>query len=58
MTDFLGGGVTYQVNPAGLDITDFNPSTDRLDFGEISVHGLILGSLPDGMAAIVNPWGD
>ena len=29
-----------------------------LDFGDISVHGLILGSLPDGTAAIVNPWGD
>ena len=58
MSDFFGGGVTYQVNPAGSDITDFNLTTDRLDFGEISVHGLILGSLPDGTAAIVNPWAD
>ena len=47
MSDFFGGGVTYQVNPAGSDITDFNLTTDRLDFGEISVHGLILGSLPE-----------
>ncbi|MDA7491226.1 glycosyl hydrolase family 18 protein [Synechococcus sp. AH-707-M23] len=58
MTDSFNSGVTYQVNPAGSDITDFNLTTDRLDFGEISVHGLILGSLPDGTAAIVNPWGD
>ena len=58
MTDSFTSGVTYQVNPAGSDITDFNPTTDRLDFGEISVHGLILGALPDGTAAIVNPWGD
>ena len=58
MTDSLIGGVTYQANPAGSDITVFNPTTDRLDFGEISVHGLILGALPDGTAGIVNPWGD
>ena len=58
MTDSFIGGVTYQANPAGSDITDFNPTKDRLDFGEISVHGLILGALPDGTAGIVNPWGD
>ena len=58
MTDSFIGGMTYQANPAGSDITDFNPTTDRLDFGEISVHGLILGALPDGTAGIVNPWGD
>ena len=58
MTDSFNSGVTYQVNPAGSDITDFDPIIDRLDFGEISVHGLILGSLPDGTAAIVNPWAD
>ena len=58
MTDSFNRGVTYQVNPAGSDITAFDPSTDRLDFGEISVHGLILGALPDGTAAIVNPWAD
>ena len=58
MTDSFTSGVTYQVNPAGPDITDFNPTKDRLDFGEISVHGLILGALPDGTAGIVNPWSD
>ena len=58
MTDAFNSGVTYQVNPAGSDITEFDPTRDRLDFGEISVHGLILGSLSDGTAAIVNPWAD
>ena len=58
MTDSFNSGVTYQINPAGSDITDFNLTTDRLDFGEISVHGLILGALADGTAAIVNPWAD
>ena len=58
MTNALIAGVTYQVNPAGSDITGFNPSSDQLEFGQISVHGLILGTLPDGTAAIVNPWGD
>ena len=58
MTTLLDGGVTYQVNPAGFDITGFDPTSDRLDFGDISVHGLILGTLSDGTAAIVNPWAD
>ena len=58
MSDFFGGGTTYQANPAGSDITDFDLARDRLDFDEISVHGLILGALPDGTAAMVNPWAD
>ena len=58
MTNSFIGGEVYQVNPAGPDITAFNPASDRLDFGQISVHGLILGTLPDGTAAIVNPWAD
>mgnify|MGYP001626631409 CR=1 FL=1 len=45
MTNALIGGVTYQVNPAGSDITSFNPSSDQLEFGQISVHGLILGAI-------------
>ena len=56
MTDSFANGVSYQVNPAGSDIADFNPTTDRLDFGEISVHGLILGALPDGTAAPKQAW--
>ena len=58
MTNSFSGGINYQVNTAGSDITNFDLTADRLDFGEISVHGLILGTLLDGTAAIVNPWAD
>ena len=56
MIDFIGGGKIVAANPSGLDIVNFDSRRDSLDFGDISVHGLILGSLPDGTAAIVNPW--
>ena len=49
-------GRVFTINPAGADIVDFNPATDRLDFGDISVHNLILGKLETGEVAIVNPW--
>jgi len=52
----LSGGLDYAVNPSGPDIIDFDPARDRLDFGDTSVHGLILGKLADGSAVIVNPW--
>lgn len=51
------GGTTFKVNPSGADIVNFDPTRDLLDFGDISVHGLILGKLDDGSAIIVNPWG-
>ncbi|WP_254427960.1 glycosyl hydrolase family 18 protein [Synechococcus sp. WH 8101] len=54
----LPGGRVVSVNPSGSDLLGFDPSRDRLDFGEISVHGLILGKLADGSAVIVNPWQD
>ena len=54
----LSGGTDYSVNPSAADIVGFDPSRDRLDFGDISVHGLILGKLQDGSAVIVNPWQD
>ncbi len=38
------------------DITNFNPEVDQLDFGQISVHSLILGQDSDGTATIVYPW--
>ena len=50
------GGQVFAVNPAAADIVGFNPATDRLDFGEVSVHNLIVGKLPSGEVAIVNPW--
>ena len=29
---------------------------DRLDFGDVSVHNLIVGKLSSGEVAFVNPW--
>ena len=52
----LSGGSIFQVNPSSADITGFDPARDVLDFGDTSVHGLILGKLPDGTAILVNPW--
>ncbi|MAI70290.1 MAG: hypothetical protein CMM01_05195 [Rhodopirellula sp.] len=49
-------GNVFPVNPAAADIMNFNPDEDRLDFGDISVHNLILGKLESGEVAIVNPW--
>lgn len=51
-----GIGRVFVVNPAGPDIVGFDPAVDRLDFGEVSVHNLIVGKLPTGEVAIVNPW--
>ena len=49
-------GNVFPVNPAAADIINFNPNEDRLDFGDISVHNLILGKLESGEVAVVNPW--
>ena len=56
MVSFDGGGVTYAVTSSGPDLQGFDPRKDVLDFGDVSVHGLILGTLSDGTAAIVNTW--
>ena len=52
---FVGGGVDHAVGTSGV-IQGFDPDHDRLDFRDISVHGIILGKLEDGSAVIVNPW--
>lgn len=49
-------GQVFRVNPADPDILDFDPAKDQLDFGDLSVHGLIVGKLPSNEIAIVNPW--
>lgn len=51
-----GIGRVFAVNTAGPDIVGFDPAVDRLDFGAVSVHNLIVGKLPSGEVAIVNPW--
>ena len=45
-----------KVGDFNQDITNFNAETDQLDFGNISVHSLILGQEVDGTATIVYPW--
>jgi hypothetical protein len=56
-TPFVGGGTVHAVNSSGADIEGFDPATDQLDFGSISVHGLILTETADGEAALRNVWG-
>ena len=49
----------FDINLTGgvVTISDFNPSRgDQLNFGDISVHGLILGQQADGTAIITSPW--
>lgn len=51
-----GEGRVFVVNPAEADIVSFNSAVDQLDFGEISVHNLIVGKTEAGEVAIINPW--
>jgi hypothetical protein len=46
----------FLVNPAAADIVGFDPSRDRLDFADVSVHNLIIAKTESGEVAIVNPW--
>ena len=49
----------FDINLTGgvVTISDFDPLRgDQLNFGDISVHGLILGQLADGTAIITSPW--
>ncbi|MEX1077273.1 MAG: glycosyl hydrolase family 18 protein, partial [Pirellulales bacterium] len=49
-------GRVFAVNPAAADIVGFGPAVDRLDFGDVSVHNLIVSKLASGEVATVNPW--
>jgi len=49
-------GRVFLVNPAADDIVGFDPSRDRLDFGNVSVHNMIIAKTETGEVAIVNPW--
>jgi len=51
------GGVIWAADFGADDIIGFNPATDEIDFGDASVHGLILTMTPDGEPVIDNPWG-
>jgi len=50
------GGNKYRTDVNADDIVGFDPARDELDFGGISVHGLILTKTPAGEIAIDSPW--
>lgn len=52
------GGVAWRADVNADDITGFDPAHDALDFGDTSVHGLILTKTPAGEVAIDSPWSD
>ncbi|WP_299473499.1 hypothetical protein [uncultured Roseibium sp.] len=51
------GGVKWAADFGADDIVGFNPAADEIDFGNASVHGLILTMTPNGEPVIDNPWG-
>lgn len=50
------GGNKYRTDVNADDIVGFDPTRDELDFGGISVHGLILTKTPAGEIAVDSPW--
>ena len=50
------GGVKYLADVNADDIVGFDPARDQFDFGNNSVHGLILTKTPAGEVAIDFPW--
>jgi hypothetical protein len=49
------GGSLFNVSTSGVDIVGFDPATDRLNLGEVSVHVFIPIDTPDGLG-FMNPW--
>jgi len=52
----VGTGTVHAVDPGSPDIIGFDPATDTIDFGAVSVHNTILGKTASGEVAIVNVW--
>ncbi|WP_282610502.1 1,4-beta-glucanase [Pelagibius sp. Alg239-R121] len=50
------GGVKYVADVNADDILNFDPAKDQFDFGNNSVHGMILTKTPAGEVAIDFPW--
>ena len=46
----------FAIGDFSQDIRGFDASNDKLDFGSVSVHSLILGQDENGFATIVFPW--
>lgn len=52
------GGTAWRADVNADDIIGFDPAHDALDFGDTSVHGLVLTRTPAGEVAIDSPWSD
>ena len=52
------GGVKYQADYSADDIVNFDVARDELDFGDTSVHSMIVNKTPQGELIIDNPWWD
>ncbi|WP_421723385.1 hypothetical protein [Bauldia sp.] len=50
------GGVIYRADYFADDIVGFDPAVDRIDFGDTSVHNMIITKAPTGELIIDNPW--
>lgn len=48
-------GTVYHVTTAGPDIVGFDPTRDKLDLGDVSVHNFIVVDTADGVG-FRNPW--
>lgn len=46
------------LDPTHVDISDFDPVRDRLNFGQASSHGLVLAKTASGEPAVLNLWAD
>ena len=52
----VNGGVKYRADTNADDIVGFRPGVDQLDFGSVSVHGMILTKSETGELVIDSPW--
>ncbi len=48
----------FEVDVYSGEVTDFRAGIDRLDFGDKSVHNLILGKTEEGDVTFLSPWND
>ncbi|MGB0963913.1 MAG: Calx-beta domain-containing protein, partial [Mycobacterium sp.] len=48
-------GTMYQITTSGPDIVDFDPTKDKLDLGDVSVHNFIVVDTPEGVG-FRSPW--
>lgn len=52
------GGVSYRADPNADDIVGFDAARDALDFGDASVHGLIVTRTQAGEVVLDSPWSE